>query len=109
METKDAKQFWVRYKKLINKDLPVIIKTGIKQSTLSSWKIHDLFPRADEAYLIANAVNTTVEFLVTGKDVKNTACSVNALEVAVAADKLTDEGINILLKVAECLKYEYQK
>jgi len=52
--------------------------------------------------------NTTVEFL-TEKNVKNTACSVNALEIAIAVDKLTEEGINILLKVAECLKYEYNK
>jgi len=109
MGTKDAKQFWIRYKKLIDKDLPVIVKTGIKQSTLSSWKTNNLFPRVDDAYLIANAANTTVEFLVTGKDVKNTACSVKALEIAIAADKLTEEGINILLKVAESLKYDYHK
>jgi len=107
MQIKDAKQFWTRYNKLIEKDLLVIINTGIKQSTLSSWKINNIFPRADDAYLIANAANTTVEYLVTGQDKKNTTCSVHALEVAIIADKLTEEGKDILKNIAECLKYEY--
>lgn len=109
MQIKDAKQFWIRYKNLIEKDLPVILSTGIKQSTLSSWKLNNVFPRADDAYLIANAANSTVEYLVTGKDTKNTACSVNALEIAVIADKLTEEGMDILKNIAECLKYKYSK
>jgi len=109
MQIKDAKQFWTRYKKLIEKDFSVIVNTGIKQSTLSSWKINNLFPRADDAYLIASAANTTVEYLVTGKDERNSACSANALEIAIAADKLTEEGMNILKKIAESLKHEYHK
>jgi len=109
METKNAEPFWGRYKKIIKKDLPVLTNTGIKQSTLSSWKRNNLFPRADDAYLIANVANTTVEYLVTEKDVKNTTCSVNALEVAIVADKLTEEGIKILLKIAESLEFKYHK
>jgi transcriptional regulator with XRE-family HTH domain len=109
MEIKDARQFWERYKKLIKKDLPIILNTGIKQSTLSSWRMKNIFPRADDAYLIATAVNTTVEYLVTGQDKNNTACSVVALEIAMTVDKLTEEGANILKRIAKCLEYEYRK
>ena len=63
----DATQFWHRYKELADKDLPIILRTGISQPTLSSWKSRGIFPRADQAYLIAEAIGTTVEYLVTGK------------------------------------------
>jgi hypothetical protein len=109
MQRENATQFWKRYKRLIEKDLPVILNTGIKQSTLSSWRMNNIFPRADEAYLIAKVANTTVEFLVTGQDIKNTACSVSALDIAIIADKLTKEGVSILKNIAKCLEYEYHK
>ena len=70
MQTKEAGLFWERYQSFVNKDLPVILKTGIKQSTISTWRTLKKFPRADEAFKIADAINTTVEYLVTGKDKK---------------------------------------
>lgn len=69
MKDKDkAKDFWLRYSKLTDKDLPVIIQTGIPQPTLSTFKRMSRFPRADQAYRIARALNTTVEFLVDGEE-----------------------------------------
>ena len=63
----DAKNFWLRFDELVSKDFPVLLKTGIAQSTLSTWRAKKAFPRADEAYLIAQALNVTVEYLITGK------------------------------------------
>ncbi|MDR2069910.1 MAG: helix-turn-helix domain-containing protein [Treponema sp.] len=58
-----AKRFLNRYGNLAQKDLPVILRTQVKQSTLSTWRSKKKFPRADTAVRIAKALNTTVEYL----------------------------------------------
>jgi hypothetical protein len=107
MAVKDAGKFWIRYKRLTDKDLPVLVKTGILQPTLSSWRTKKIFPRANEAVAIAAALNTTVEFLVTGKDTQNATCSPAAMSLALTADTLNDEGLKILAAVAESLALKY--
>lgn len=64
----DASIFWMVYSKLTDKDLPVLVATGIPASTLSSYKGANRYPRADEAARIARALGVTVEYLVTGAD-----------------------------------------
>ena len=66
MDNLDAKQFWKRFRELAKQDLPVLEKTGIRNSTLSTWRKRNSFPRADDAYRIAKALNVTVEYLVAG-------------------------------------------
>jgi hypothetical protein len=63
----DASKFWRRYSDLADKDLPVVLATQIKPSTLSSYKTMNRFPRADEAVKLARALNTNVEYMVTGE------------------------------------------
>ena len=109
MDILDATQFWQRYKELVAKDLPVILTTSIKQPTLSSWRTKKIFPRADEAFLIAKAINTTVEYLVSGQDKAIAPFSRAALDIAITADKLSDEGKNLLASVASCLLDRYSK
>jgi transcriptional regulator with XRE-family HTH domain len=84
----DAGAFWQRFKNLSEKDLPVILKTNIKQSTISTWRRRKEFPRADEAVKIAETLHTSVEYLVTGRDKAYAPCSPAALEIAIAADRL---------------------
>ena len=96
IEKNDARQFWLRYDKLVKKDLPVLLSTGIKQSTLSSWRAKKIFPRADEAFLLAKAIDTTVEYLVSGQDKLGSAYSKAALQIAGVADKLSDQGLEVL-------------
>jgi hypothetical protein len=107
MVAKDASQFWVRYNRLVKKDMPVLLKTGILQPTLSSWRTKKIFPRAHEAVAIAAALNTTVEFLVNGKDTSNATCSPAAMSIALTADTLNDEGLQVLSAVAESLALKY--
>lgn len=45
---------------------------GISLNTLRGWISKDILPRADEAVRIAKALDTTVEYLVTG-EVSDTA------------------------------------
>jgi transcriptional regulator with XRE-family HTH domain len=100
----DAGTFWKRFKDLSGKDLPVSIKTSIKQSTISMWRHRKNFPRADEAVKIAGALNTTVEFLVTGRDKACPPHTAEAMEIAAAADKLDAEGKRIALTVIRGLE-----
>jgi hypothetical protein len=103
----DAGVFWQRFKELSGKDLPVVLKTSIKQSTISMWKHRKNFPRADEAVKIAKTLHTTVEFLVTGRDMAVSPCTAEALEIAVAADKLDAEGKRIILTVIKGLESQH--
>jgi transcriptional regulator with XRE-family HTH domain len=100
----DAGMFWRRFKELSDKDLPVILKTSIKQSTISMWRQRKNFPRADEAVKIAETLHTSVEYLVTGRDPSFSPCSETALEIAVAADRLDEEGKRIALTVIRGLE-----
>ena len=62
--------FWERYKALRSglSDREISERTGIKPSTLSQWQIKDRLPHAIEAVKIAKALDTTVEYLVTGQN-----------------------------------------
>jgi len=109
MDKMDAAQFWLRYKKLAGKDFPVILSTDIKQSTLSTWRKRKLFPRADQAYLIAESIGATVEYLLTGENKNEIPYSKAMSDVLRIANELSDDGMTILLAVARCLLYEFPK
>jgi transcriptional regulator with XRE-family HTH domain len=63
--------FWTRVKELIDSQNTtqewVATKMGKRPDTFSRWISRDTMPTAEEAYFIASALNTTVEYLVTGK------------------------------------------
>jgi transcriptional regulator with XRE-family HTH domain len=107
MDDYDAGSFWQRFKELSGKDLPVILSTKIRQSTLSMWRHRRNFPRADEAVKIAGYLHTTVEYLVTGQDKECAPCSPAAMEIAMAADKLNEEGKRIALTVLKGLESQH--
>jgi transcriptional regulator with XRE-family HTH domain len=98
----NAEQFWLRYKELAGKDFPVTLRTKISPSTLSTWKNKKIYPRADDAYQIAKALNTTVEYLVAGEHIINPVFSSSVPKIA--AEQLTEEDMNILKYIADRLK-----
>jgi transcriptional regulator with XRE-family HTH domain len=102
-------QFWSRFKTLSEKDLPVIIRTGIKQPTLSNWRVNEIYPRADDAVRIAEALGTTVEYLVTGSDKILPPLDPAALEIALISIKLSPKGKKTLLYVAKGLLPQFPK
>jgi transcriptional regulator with XRE-family HTH domain len=105
----DPEQFWLRFRTLADKDLPVILQTDIKQSTLSTWRTEKTYPRADDAVKIATALQTTVEYLVTGSDKTLSPLDPAALEIALTAAKLSPEGQQTLLYVAKGLLTQLPK
>jgi hypothetical protein len=48
-----------------------------------------------------------VEFLVNGKDTSDATCSSAAMNIALTADTLNDEGLQVLSAVAESLALKY--
>ncbi len=64
-------EFWLRVKDKLNyqditqRDLAE--KINESYNTLQSWINRDRLPNAEQAVKIANALNTSVEFLVNGK------------------------------------------
>lgn len=64
--------FYDRTKELVKKYnlslIPFLQDLGIKYETFKSARRLNVLPRADEAVAIAEALNTTVEYLVTGKE-----------------------------------------
>ena len=69
--------FWDRLEKALkinnitSAELSRII--GVNSSVINSWKIRGSIPRADIACKTAEALNTTVEYLVTGIDTEITS------------------------------------
>jgi transcriptional regulator with XRE-family HTH domain len=105
----DPEQFWSRLRALAEKDLPVILQTDIKQSTLSTWRTEKTYPRADDAVKIAAALQTTVEYLVTGSDKALSPLDSAALKIALTAAKLSPAGQQTLLYVAKGLLTQLPK
>lgn len=64
--------FYENVKKLTKKHglqlIPLLESLGINYSTYKGYKQYGNLPRADEAVKIAKALNTSVEYLVTGEE-----------------------------------------
>ena len=68
----NAEFFWNMVKKEVERQHTsfewLYRKTQIPKGTFSSWKNRNTIPRADEAFLIANSLKVSVEYLLTGLD-----------------------------------------
>jgi transcriptional regulator with XRE-family HTH domain len=66
----DATVFWSNVKKEIKLQNTtqewVAMKANISFNTFQGWIAKGIFPRVDDAVRIAGALNTSVEYLVTG-------------------------------------------
>ncbi|MDR0472357.1 MAG: hypothetical protein LBH43_01615 [Treponema sp.] len=84
--------FYGRVKKLAKEHnyptlLDFILSTGLNQDSYYSMKRAGNLPRADEALEIAKALNTTIEYLITGEG-----------QTASESDKALDEIEDIINK-----------
>jgi transcriptional regulator with XRE-family HTH domain len=107
MGKNDPAQFWSRFQTLSEKDLPILLKTGISQSTLSTWRTQKTYPRADIAVEIAELLQTTVEYLVTGTDNILSHLDPAAVDIALTANKLSPAGQKALQLIAKDLLTQF--
>jgi hypothetical protein len=77
------------------------IVSSVPESTLSRWRDRQKYPNVEKVVKMAQAVGRSVEFLVTGKD--PASLSEKSLNIALAAEKLSDEGKGIALTQVESL------
>lgn len=92
-------KFWIRvrdsleYLGLSQKELAEQIHESY--NTLQSWISKDRLPNAEQAVKIAETLQTSVEFLVTGKSARNRAAHARTVKLLEAALKtLKDERIS---------------
>ncbi|MGP1530017.1 MAG: helix-turn-helix domain-containing protein [Treponema sp.] len=81
-------EFYERVKRLVKTNthytLAAFIKElGINYETYKGQSRYNNLPRADEAYKIAQALNTTVEYLVTGQEPDSARRELEELKAAV--------------------------
>jgi transcriptional regulator with XRE-family HTH domain len=106
--------FWDRIDTLIKQEKTsyayIARKLGKRESTVSGWHregAKHTIPRADYVVIIAEILGTTVEYLVTGEEIKVPGLSPEALKIARAADKLNAEGKKAALGAVEGLQKVY--
>ena len=82
-----AVEFWKRTNKLIknknSKQENIAQECDIPYQTFRSWVTRQTFPDALQAYKIAQALNTTVEYLVTGEDTSPYKQELDKLKAAI--------------------------
>ncbi|AEF86153.1 putative bacteriophage CI repressor protein [Treponema primitia ZAS-2] len=84
-------------------------KTGIPKGTFSSWKTRNIIPRADEAYLIAEALGVSVEYLLSGREGTSHASNPSLEEIVksiISFDQIDLDAVNAL---ADAMSKRYKK
>lgn len=85
------------------------LKTGISENTLKSYlKENAAEPTLSKAYLIANALDVSLDFLATGES-KNAASdkNPNIFKINSYIKKFNDKDINVILDMAKALNEKY--
>ena len=62
------KRIHLRLVEIEHKRSWLLVQTGVKPSTWSSWEKHGRVPPADRALAIADALGVSLEFLLTGRE-----------------------------------------
>ena len=78
-------------------------KSGVSTKTIQNWtrNASPTMPRIDQGVLVARVLGVSAEYLVTGT--APGGLSEKGLKIALAAEKLSDEGKNVALTQVEGL------
>jgi hypothetical protein len=108
--------FWDSVQKALNEirqtqkwlfEVSGVKRTAINRGINKLTKMIISNPHTDEAVKIAQALNTTVEYLVTGERAVIPGYTPEALKIARAADKLDNIGKEIALEIVEGLETKH--
>jgi transcriptional regulator with XRE-family HTH domain len=86
----------------------LLSKTGIRPSTWSSWVTYDRMPPADKAIAIADALDVSPEFLITGRETPFDARSERVLvaEILQRLEGLSDRQLRRVLTAVNTIALE---
>jgi|GEM_PF-1175155 len=108
----DAEFFWGMVKKEVERQRTsfewLYRKTRISKGTFSSWKSRSIIPRADEAFLIADSLKVSVEYLLTGADRPREASNQAVHEITETVPFLDDYDLQTLLAAARAMEARYR-
>ena len=107
-----AEFFWGMVKKEVERQNTsfewLYRKTQISKGTFSSWKNRNTIPRADEAFLIANSLNVSVEYLLTGTDQPTEASNKAIHEITKTVPFFDDYDLQTLIATVRAMAERYQ-
>ncbi|WP_295798457.1 helix-turn-helix transcriptional regulator [uncultured Treponema sp.] len=101
-------QFWtnvkeeLEYNLITQKELASAI--GISYNTLQSWITKDRLPDAEQALKIAKQLNTSIEYLVTGKSEEQKGIKTNLQNMIPKLNRLSNENLELIDVIAGRLK-----
>ena len=92
----------LEYNLITQKELAA--KLGISYNTLQSWITKDRLPDAEQALKIAKELNTSIEYLVTGKVEHQEIKNPHIQDLLPKLNHLSDENLDLLGVLAKKLK-----
>ena len=109
----NAEFFWKMVKKEVERQRTsfewLYRKTRIPKGTFSSWKNRNVIPRADEAIRIAQALEVSVEYLLTGTDQPQAPSNQAVREIAETVPFFDDYDLQTLLETVRAMTARYQR
>ena len=99
--------FWDRLqqklleKKISESDLSRAV--GLTQASITGWKKRNAIPSADIAVKVAYLLETTVEFLITGKGKKNEGLTDKESKALLQLQSLTEVNQNAVFTLIDAL------
>lgn len=101
-------QFWQKVKEELDYNLitqkELAEKIGISYNTLQSWITKDRLPDAEQALKIAKQLNTSIEYLVTGKNEEKKGIKQNLQDIIPKLNHLSNENLELIDLIAGRLK-----
>ncbi len=101
-------QFWQKVKEELEYNLitqkELAEKIGISYNTLQSWITKDRLPDAEQALKIAKQLNTSIEYLVTGKNEEKNGIKQNLQDIIPKLNHLSNENLELIDLIAGRLK-----
>ena len=109
----NAEFFWDMVKKEVERQHTsfewLYRKTRISKGTFSSWKSRNTIPRADEAFLIANSLKVSVEYLLTGIDEPIEASNKAIHKIAEKIPFFDDYDLQTITATVQAMAIRYKK
>lgn len=101
-------QFWQNVKDELDYNLitqkELSEKIGISYNTLQSWITKDRLPDAEQALKIAKELNTSIEYLITGKAENQNGINPNLQDMIPKLNHLSNENLKLIGLIAGKLK-----
>ena len=109
----NAEFFWKMVKREVERQRTsfewLYRKTHIPKGTFASWKSRNIIPRADEAFCIAQALNVSVEYLLTGSDHSPESSNPVIREIISIIPFLDDTDLRTLLATVQAMTARYKQ